>query len=124
MEPSNLGTRDRSCHRTPRKRKLIALLTDGNVVRRILEHLGLPTTAPTLAPARSPDEAITAATLNAACSLWRGDRLGSLEVGKRANLVVHAVPNRHHLVYRFGVPRVSHVVAVGDVVVDAPRLPA
>ncbi|NOT30112.1 MAG: IS91 family transposase [Planctomycetes bacterium] len=38
------------------KRKLIALLTDGKVVRRILEHLGLPTTAPTLAPARSPPE--------------------------------------------------------------------
>jgi hypothetical protein len=36
------------------KRKLIALLTDGAVVRRILEHLGLPTAAPTLAPARSP----------------------------------------------------------------------
>ena len=33
-----------------------ALLTDGAVVRRILEHLGLPTTAPTLAPARAPPE--------------------------------------------------------------------
>ena len=38
------------------KRKLIALITDGKVVRAILEHLGLPTTAPTLAPARSPPE--------------------------------------------------------------------
>ena len=28
------------------KRKLIALLTDGQVVRKILEHLGLPTTTP------------------------------------------------------------------------------
>lgn len=38
------------------KRNLIALITDGAVVRRILEHLGLPTSAPTLAPARSPPE--------------------------------------------------------------------
>jgi hypothetical protein len=38
------------------KRKLIALITDGKVVRRILEHLGLPTAAPVLAPARSPPE--------------------------------------------------------------------
>jgi len=38
------------------KRKLIALITDGTVVRRILEHLGLPTAAPTLAPARAPPE--------------------------------------------------------------------
>jgi hypothetical protein len=38
------------------KRRLIALITDGAVVRRILEHLGLPTAAPVLAPARSPPE--------------------------------------------------------------------
>jgi hypothetical protein len=38
------------------KRRLIALITDGCVVRRILEHLGLPTAAPVLAPARSPPE--------------------------------------------------------------------
>ena len=36
------------------KRKLTALLTDGAVIRRTLEHLGLSTTAPTLAPARLP----------------------------------------------------------------------
>jgi hypothetical protein len=38
------------------KRQLIALLTDGKVVRAILEHLGLPTAAPLLAPARAPPE--------------------------------------------------------------------
>ena len=38
------------------KRRLVALITDGKVVRRILEHLGLPTAAPALAPARSPPE--------------------------------------------------------------------
>lgn len=38
------------------RRKLIALLTDGAVVRKILEHLGLPATAATLAPARSPPQ--------------------------------------------------------------------
>jgi hypothetical protein len=38
------------------KRKLIALITDGKVVRAILDHLGLPSAAPVLAPARSPPE--------------------------------------------------------------------
>jgi len=61
----------------------------------------------------SVDEAITAATLNAACSLGRGSDTGSIEPGKRANLVVHAVPNRYHLVYRFGVPRVVRVIVDG-----------
>ena len=59
------------------------------------------------------DEAITAATLNAAHSLGLAERVGSLEPGKRADLVVHAMPNRYHLVYRFGVPRISKVIAGG-----------
>jgi imidazolonepropionase len=65
------------------------------------------------------DEAITAATLNAAHSLGRADRTGSIEVGKRADLVVHDVPNRYHLVYRFGMPRIATVVAGGRVVFEA-----
>jgi imidazolonepropionase len=71
-----------------------------------------------LAAGLGVDEAITATTLNAAHSLGRADRTGSLEPGKRADLVVHAVPNRYHLVYRFGVPRVRTVVAGGRVVAD------
>lgn len=67
------------------------------------------------------DEAITACTLNAAHSLGKAGETGSLEPGKRADLVVHAVPNRYHLVYRFGVPRVSLVVAAGKVVVEDGR---
>jgi imidazolonepropionase len=62
------------------------------------------------------DEAITAATLNAACALGRGVVTGSIEPGKRADLVVHDVPNRYHLVYRFGTPAIKHVVAGGRVV--------
>jgi hypothetical protein len=38
------------------ERKLIALLIGGSVVRRILEHLGLPTSPPALAAARSPPD--------------------------------------------------------------------
>jgi imidazolonepropionase len=62
------------------------------------------------------DEAITAATLNAACALGRGEVTGTIEPGKRADLVVHDVPNRYHLVYRFGTPAIKHVIAGGKVV--------
>jgi imidazolonepropionase len=64
------------------------------------------------------DEAICAATLNAAHSLGRAGSIGSLEVGKRADLVIHDVPNRYHLVYRFGEPRVSKVMAGGEPVYE------
>jgi imidazolonepropionase len=63
------------------------------------------------------DEAITAATLNAACALGRGKVTGTLEPGKRADIVVHDLPNRYHLVYRFGTPAIKHVVAGGRIVV-------
>jgi len=64
----------------------------------------------------SVDEAITAATLNAAHSLGRANEIGTLEPGKRADLVIHDIPNRYHLVYRFGVPRIATVIAAGKVV--------
>jgi len=69
--------------------------------------------------ARLPvDEAICAATLNAAHSLGRAGSTGSLETGKRADLVVHAIPNRYHLVYRFGAPHVGTVIVNGRVVYE------
>jgi imidazolonepropionase len=68
------------------------------------------------------DETITAVTLNAAHSLGMAETTGSVETGKSADFVVHAVPNRYHLVYRFGVPRVRTVVAGGRVVVEDGQL--
>lgn len=50
----------------------------------------------------SAAEALVAATLNAACSLSRGDRIGSLEVGKQADFVVLDLPNHVHLAYELG----------------------
>ena len=64
----------------------------------------------------SAGEVLTAATLNAACSLGRGDRLGTLEPGKRADVLVLDVPNHRHLVYEFGRNPVSAVVKSGAVV--------
>lgn len=51
----------------------------------------------------SPAEAITASTINAACSLNRGDTTGSLEPGKMADLVIHDCDDYRELVYFFGV---------------------
>ncbi len=44
------------CSNCGRLRELIAFLTEGLVVRKILAHLGLPTEAPRLAPSRGPPE--------------------------------------------------------------------
>ena len=63
-------------------------------------------------------EALTAATLNAACSLGRGDEIGSLEPGKRADLVILDAPNHRHLTYELGRNPVRTVVAAGAVVFE------
>jgi imidazolonepropionase len=63
-------------------------------------------------------ECLTAATLNAACSLGRGGETGSLEPGKRADVVVLDQPNHRHLCYELGRNPVRAVVAAGTVVVE------
>ncbi len=66
----------------------------------------------------STAEALTAATLNAACSVGLGAELGTLEVGKRADVVVLDVPDHRHLTYELGRNPVRAVVKAGDVVVE------
>src|SRR5882724_5418264 len=62
-----------------------------------------------------PAEAITAATINAAYSLGRGDEIGSLEKGKRADFVVHDASYYRDLAYFFGVEHPHSVYAGGRI---------
>jgi len=66
----------------------------------------------------SPAEALAASTINSACALQRQDEIGSLEVGKKADLIMFDVPNHNFLPYQFGVNLVSKVIKNGKVVVD------
>ncbi|MCW5851632.1 MAG: imidazolonepropionase [Anaerolineae bacterium] len=65
----------------------------------------------------SPAEAVVAATLNAAWAMGRGDRVGSLAVGKQADLLVLDTTDYRDLAYRFGGNVVQRVVKQGTVVV-------
>jgi imidazolonepropionase len=67
----------------------------------------------------TPAQALVAATLNAACALARGDRVGSLAPGYAGDLLVLDLPDYRHLGYRFGTNPVAVVVKGGDVVVEA-----
>ncbi len=61
----------------------------------------------------TPAEAINAATINAAYALDRGDKIGSIEVGKRADIIVVDIPRYQQLPYWFGVNLVSRVIKNG-----------
>jgi imidazolonepropionase len=64
----------------------------------------------------SPAEAITASTVNAAYSLTRGDKIGSLEPGKVANFVIFDCEDYRELAYWFGMPQTLAVYVRGDCV--------
>src|SRR5919107_2844916 len=60
----------------------------------------------------TPAEGLTAATVNAAYSLNRGDEVGTLEAGKRADFVVQDCADYRELAYFFGVEH-AHATYVG-----------
>lgn len=66
----------------------------------------------------TPAEAVTAATINAAYSLGRGDEIGSLEKGKRADFVIHDASDYRELAYFFGIEHPWQVYASGKLAFD------
>ncbi|HEY8364328.1 MAG TPA: imidazolonepropionase [Haloplasmataceae bacterium] len=69
-----------------------------------------------------PEEVITAVTINGACSLNEEENIGSIEVGKKADLVLFAVPNLEYLIYHFGVNHVKDVYKNGKLVVKDQQI--
>jgi imidazolonepropionase len=61
----------------------------------------------------TPAESITAATINAAYTLNRGDQIGSLEPGKLADFVIHDCDDYRELAYFFGIEHPWKVFAGG-----------
>ena len=64
----------------------------------------------------TPEEVLTAVTLNGAAAIRRADKLGSLEVGKQGDLVVWNAPDLNYICYRMGSNLVRTVVKKGKIV--------
>lgn len=63
-----------------------------------------------------PEEILTATTLNAACAIDRGETIGSIEVGKQADLVIWNASNFEMICYRFGSNQVNTVIKKGEII--------
>ena len=61
----------------------------------------------------TPDEVLSAVTLNAACAIGRGETLGSVEPGKQADLVLWDAEDMDMLCYRMGTNQVHAVIKKG-----------
>ncbi|MGZ9159885.1 MAG: imidazolonepropionase [Candidatus Limnocylindrales bacterium] len=68
----------------------------------------------------TPDEALSAVTINAARALGLEDDIGSLEPGKSADIVVWRVPSTDRIPYHPGADLVRTVIKRGKVVLDRP----
>jgi len=62
----------------------------------------------------TPEEVLTAVTRNAACAAGMGERAGTLEAGKQADLVLWDAPDMEMLCYRFGSNQVHTVIKKGE----------
>ena len=93
---------------------IVALSTDCNPGTSMTESMPMVMQLATLQMKMTVEESLTAATLNGAASLQIADETGSIESGKRADLVLLDAPNYLHLVYHFGVNLVAKVMRDGE----------
>jgi imidazolonepropionase len=63
----------------------------------------------------TPAQAIAAATINSAHAIRRSDTLGSIEIGKQADMLILSVPDYRHIGYRYGTNLVKQVIKRGQV---------
>jgi imidazolonepropionase len=94
----------------------VAVASDANPGTCFTESLPSVAAHACLDSSLTVEETLTGMTLNAAASLDLADRVGSLEVGKGADVLVLDAPDDRHLVYHWGVNLVSTVVRNGRIV--------
>jgi imidazolonepropionase len=91
----------------------IALATDFNPGTSYCENMQMMLALAVSAMGLTLDEALTAATLGGARALALQDEVGSLEPGKRCDLIVLTGPDERALAYHFGVNLVAQTVIAG-----------
>jgi imidazolonepropionase len=99
----------------------IALATDFNPGSSPTQSMPLVLNMAVVRFGLSVAEAIVGATINAACAAGVEERVGSLEIGKQADLIVCDVEDYRDLAYRVGGNPVRTVIKKGEVVLDGKR---
>jgi len=96
----------------------VALATDFNPGSSFTFSIPLIAALAALHLAMTPEEIISALTINGAAALGRADKVGSLDVGKAADIVVLDFPSYLFVPYYLGVNVVRQVIKGGRVVID------
>jgi imidazolonepropionase len=99
----------------------VALATDVSAAN-LCESMQMMMTLAVLRMKMTSAEALTAATINAAHSIDRAHEIGSLEVGKNADMIIFDTPNHKFFSYNYGINLVDTVFKNGRLVVEKENL--
>lgn len=94
----------------------LSLSTDYNPGSCPTENLQLIMSFASLIMKMTPEEVITAVTINGAWGVGLEEDIGSIEVGKKADLVIFDAPNLNYIIYHFGINHVEKVIKDGIVI--------
>ena len=96
----------------------IALATDFNAGSCMSESMLMAMSLGCIAMKMTPEEAINAATYNASFAVGLQDRIGSIEAGKKADMVIFEIDDYRLIPYHFGVNLVKTVIKNGRAVLE------
>jgi imidazolonepropionase len=96
----------------------VALATDFNPGSCFTESIPLVFALACLQMRLSIEEAIIALTINGAAALGRADSIGSIDVGKKGDMVILEFPSYKYIPYHVAVNTVEKVIKDGVIVVD------
>lgn len=99
----------------------VALATDLNPGSCFTESIPLTFALATLYMGMSPEETVTALTLNGAAAVGRADTVGSIDVGKKGDIILLEFPSYKYIPYHVGVNTVEKVVKNGQLVFDKEK---
>lgn len=97
---------------------MVALATDFNPGSCFTESIPLVIALSTIHMKMTVEEMLTALTINAAHAVGRADTVGSIDEGKKGDLLIHEFPSYSYIPYHICMPTVEKVIKNGRLVVD------
>ena len=99
----------------------VALASDVSAAN-LCESMQMMMTLAVLRMKMTSAEALTATTINAAHSINRAHEIGSLEVGKKADIIIFDAPNHRFFPYNYGINLAERVFKNGKLVAESGRI--
>ena len=114
----NLNKNYADCRKMIDMGAIVSLSSDYNPGSCPSENLQLVMQLGCLHLKMTPNEVLTAVTINAAYAIDRADKIGSIKIRKNADFVVFDARNVEYLMYHFGINHTKKVYKNGNLVVD------